>query len=89
MMSLICVFDHPHMVVQAEYKTKWAAPLIDFPGYFQREDRHNALERQSIDAVHQLYGYMTLATTKPPKSNTCFKRLFIDIQHHRRTPPSL
>lgn len=51
-------------MVKAEYKTKWAAFLDDLPGYFQRKDRRNVLERQSIDAVHQLYGYMTFNEIK-------------------------
>jgi hypothetical protein len=46
-------------MVQVEYKIKWAAPLKDSPGYFQRKNGRNVLERQSIDAVHQLYCYMT------------------------------
>ena len=45
-------------MVQAEYKTKWAAPLADLPGYF-RQRNPGILERQSTDAVYQLYGYMT------------------------------
>jgi hypothetical protein len=60
-MLLISVFDRPHFMVQAEYKTKWAAPLEDLPGYFQHK---NGRERQSIDAVHQLYGYMTFNENK-------------------------
>ena len=51
-------------MVQAEYKTKWAAPLEDLPGYFQRNNCRNVPERQSIDAVHQLYGYMTFNENK-------------------------
>jgi hypothetical protein len=47
-----------------EYKTKWAARLQDLPGYFQRNDRRNVSERQSIDALHQLYGYMTFNENK-------------------------
>jgi len=46
-------------VAQVEYKTKWAAPLVDLPAYFRRNNSHNVQERQSIDAVLQLYGYMT------------------------------
>lgn len=52
-----------HMV-QAEYKTVWDSPLEDLPGYFQRSDHHNVRERQSIEAVHQLYGYMTFNDNK-------------------------
>jgi len=63
-MSLISVFDCPHHMVQAVYKTKWAAPLEDLPGYVQRNNRRNVLERQSIDAMHQLYGYMTFNENK-------------------------
>jgi hypothetical protein len=51
-------------MVQVEYKTKWAAPLKDLPGYFQRKNGRNVLERQSIDAVHQLYGYMSFNENK-------------------------
>jgi hypothetical protein len=51
-------------VAQAEYKTKWAAPLKDLPAYFQHNDRDNVLERQSINAVLQLYGYMTFNDNK-------------------------
>ncbi|KAF5375519.1 hypothetical protein D9615_009168 [Tricholomella constricta] len=51
----------PKVVV--EYKTKWAAPLEDLPGYFSKNDR-SVLERQSVDAVHQLYGYMTFNDNK-------------------------
>ncbi|KAF8798783.1 hypothetical protein BYT27DRAFT_7202478 [Phlegmacium glaucopus] len=55
---------HPRAVV--EYKTKWAAPLEDLPAYFQHEAHKNAniRERQSIDAVFQLYGYMTFNDNK-------------------------
>ncbi|KIL69145.1 hypothetical protein M378DRAFT_7858 [Amanita muscaria Koide BX008] len=49
---------HPKVVV--EYKTKWAAPLEDLPAYFQRKAHKIVRERQSIDAVFQPYGYMTL-----------------------------
>ncbi|KIM76298.1 hypothetical protein PILCRDRAFT_826476 [Piloderma croceum F 1598] len=41
-------------LLRCAYNTKWAAPLEDLPRYFQRKNRHNVLERQSIDAVHQL-----------------------------------
>lgn len=51
-------------MTQAEYRTKWAAPLEDLPAYFQRNDRDNGPERQSIDAVLQLYGYMTFNDNK-------------------------
>jgi hypothetical protein len=55
-------------VAQAEYKTKWAAPLEDLPAYFQpyfqRNDRVKGLGRRSIDAVLQLYGYMTFNDNK-------------------------
>jgi len=47
-----------------EYKTKWAAPLADLPAYFQRNARKIIKERQSIDAVFQLYGYMTFNENK-------------------------
>ena len=47
-----------------EYKTKWAAPLADLPAYFQRNARKIVKERQSIDAVFQLYGYMTFNENK-------------------------
>lgn len=50
-------------MVQVEYKTKWAAPLEDLPGYFRQNDP-SVLERQSIDAVYQLYGYMTFNDNK-------------------------
>jgi hypothetical protein len=53
-----------HLYDQVEYKTKWAAPLEDLVVYFRRNDPHNALEQQSIEAVHQLYGYMTLNENK-------------------------
>ncbi|KAM6492114.1 hypothetical protein JOM56_011838 [Amanita muscaria] len=53
---------HPKVVV--EYKTKWAAPLEDLSAYFRRKAHKNVLERQSIDAVFQLYGYMTFNETK-------------------------
>ena len=53
---------------QVEYKTKWAAPLEDLPAYFRRKADKNAnlsvRERQSIDAVFQLYGYMTFNDNK-------------------------
>lgn len=53
---------HPKVVV--EYKTKWAAPREDLPAYFQRKAHKIVRERQSIDAVFQLYGYMTFNETK-------------------------
>ncbi|KAK2460066.1 hypothetical protein APHAL10511_007900 [Amanita phalloides] len=53
---------HPKVVV--EYKTKWAAPLKDLPAYFQRNAHKIVQERQSIDAVFQLYGYMTFNENK-------------------------
>ncbi|KIM86278.1 hypothetical protein PILCRDRAFT_4784 [Piloderma croceum F 1598] len=43
---------------------QWAAPLEDLPAYFQRNNHHNVLERQPIDAVLQLYGYMTFNDNK-------------------------
>jgi hypothetical protein len=49
---------------QVEYKTKWAALLQDLPRYFQRNDRCNVSERQSVDALHQLYGYMMFNENK-------------------------
>ncbi len=49
---------------QIEYKTKWAAPLEDLPAYFQRKAHKIVRERQSIDAVFQLYGYMTFNENK-------------------------
>ncbi|KAK2460073.1 hypothetical protein APHAL10511_007907 [Amanita phalloides] len=49
---------------QVEYKTKWAAPLKDLPAYFQRNAHKIVQERQSIDAVFQLYGYMTFNENK-------------------------
>jgi hypothetical protein len=52
------------LVAQVEYKTKWAAPLQDFPGYLQRNDRRNISERQSMDTLHQLYGYMMFNENK-------------------------
>jgi hypothetical protein len=63
-MSPISVFYHTHFLVQVEYKTKWAAPLKDLPGYFQCKNACNVLEQQSIDAVHQLYGYVTFNENK-------------------------
>jgi hypothetical protein len=51
-------------VAQVQYKTKWAAPLEDLHAYFQRNDHHNILERQSINAVLQLYGYMMFNDNK-------------------------
>jgi hypothetical protein len=51
-------------VVQFEYKTKWVAPLEDLPGCFEHQNRRNVLERQTIDAVYQLYGYMTFNENK-------------------------
>jgi len=51
------------IMVQAEYKTKWAAPLTDLPGYF-RQRNPSVLVRQSIDAVYRLYGYMTFNDNK-------------------------
>ncbi|KAF8344476.1 hypothetical protein F5887DRAFT_274893 [Amanita rubescens] len=54
---------HPKVV--AEYKTKWAAPLQNLPTYFQRRAHNIARrERQSVDAVFQLYGYMTFNENK-------------------------
>lgn len=53
-MSLISGFDHPHPMVQVEYKTKWAASLEDLPGYFERKNRRShlsVLEQHSIDAA--------------------------------------
>ena len=51
---------------QVEYKTKWVAPLEDLPAYFQHKAQKNinVLERQSIDALFQLYGYMTFNDNK-------------------------
>ena len=52
---------------QVEYKTKWAASLEDLPTYFRRKKANlnlNVRERQSIDAVFQLYGYMTFNDNK-------------------------
>ena len=50
---------------QAEYKTKWAAPLQDLPTYFQRRAGNlPRRERQSVDALFQLYGYMTFNDNK-------------------------
>src|ERR1700691_528450 len=51
-------------MAQIGYKTKWAAPLQDLPSHFQCHDNDNVRERQSIDAVHQLYGYMTFNDNK-------------------------
>ncbi|KAF8333725.1 hypothetical protein F5887DRAFT_1259819 [Amanita rubescens] len=54
---------HPKVVV--EYKTKWSAPLENLPEYFQRRAQEiPRLARQSIDAVFQLYGYMTFNENK-------------------------
>ncbi|KAF8341919.1 hypothetical protein F5887DRAFT_1283857 [Amanita rubescens] len=50
---------------QVEYKTKWAAPHENLPAYFQhRAQEIPRLARQSIDAVFQLYGYMTFNENK-------------------------
>ena len=46
-----------------EYKTIWAAPLEDLPAYFCKA-RRTVQERQSIDALFQLYGYMTFNENK-------------------------
>jgi hypothetical protein len=52
-------------VGQIEYKTIWAAPLEDLPAYFQRRaEKLPRRARQSIDAVFQLYGYMTFNENK-------------------------
>ncbi|KAF8346716.1 hypothetical protein F5887DRAFT_1073385 [Amanita rubescens] len=54
---------HPKVVVV--YKTKWAAPLENLPAYFQsRAQEIPRLAQQSIDAVFQLYGYMTFNENK-------------------------
>jgi hypothetical protein len=50
-------------MVQAEYKTKWAAPLADLVGYFNKRNP-SVLERQSMDAVYQVYGYMMFNENK-------------------------
>ena len=42
---------------------KWAAPLTDLPGYF-RQQNPSVLVKQSIDAVYQVYGYMTFNDNK-------------------------
>ena len=50
---------------QIKYKTKWVAPLEDLPGYFQRRAQEIPRRaRQSIDAVFQLYGYVTFNENK-------------------------
>ncbi len=50
---------------QVEYKTKWAAPLENLPTHFERRAQEiPRLARQSIDAVFQLYGYMTFNDNK-------------------------
>ena len=48
---------------QVKYKTKWAAPLEDLPAYLRQVHR-TVREQQSIDAVFQLYGYMTFNENK-------------------------
>ena len=43
-----------------EYKTAWAADLQDLPAFFAKAKTRRTLnERQSIEALEQLYGYMT------------------------------
>jgi hypothetical protein len=59
-------------VGQLEYKTKWACLLEDLPEYFRefwRKGREGTnvqavQARQSVDAVFQLYGYMTFNENK-------------------------
>ena len=65
-MVLISVFDRPHFLVQVKYTTKWAAPLEDLSGYFRHRNvnRCSILEQQSIDAIQQLYGYLTFNETR-------------------------
>jgi hypothetical protein len=68
-MSLISVFDPPSFCGTGRVQTKWAAPL-DLPGYFQRQKFCRSVpKRQSINAVHQLYGYMTFNENKYGVSN--------------------
>ena len=53
---------------QIEYKSIWAAPLQDLFrifGVFRQNPRGlNVLERQSMEALQQLYGYMTFNDNK-------------------------
>ena len=67
--------DHLHFMVQAEYKTKWAAPLADLVGYFNKRNP-SVLERQSIDALYQVYGYMKTNTASSP---TCSMPGFFNV----------
>ena len=59
--SVISCFQQALIFVeQVEYKTKWVAPLEDLPAHFQcRAQKIPRQAQQSIDAVFQLYGYMT------------------------------
>ena len=51
---------------QLEYKTKWACVLEKSPEYFHefRRKGTNVQARQSVDAIFQLYGYMTFNDNK-------------------------
>ena len=53
-------------VGQLEYNTKWACVLEKSPEYFHefRRKGTNVQARQSVDAIFQLYGYMTFNDNK-------------------------
>jgi hypothetical protein len=46
-----------------EYKTDWVADLQDLPAFFAKDQR-NMNERQSIEGLEQVYGYMTFNANK-------------------------
>lgn len=52
-------------IAQFEYKTIWSAPLKNLPGYFATDtDDRRALEKQSVHALYQAYGYMSFNENK-------------------------
>ena len=67
--SMILLLNGLIFVGQLEYKTKWACVLDNLPECFQEYRRKgqrgtNVLARQSVDALFQLYGYMTFNDNK-------------------------
>ena len=48
-----------------EFKTDWVADLKDLPAFFVKaEHQRNANQRQSIEGLEQIYGYMTSNANK-------------------------
>ena len=54
---------NPASRLWAEYKTWWAANLVHIVAAF-RGTRSDALSQQSLDALQQVYGYMTFNDNK-------------------------